>query len=327
MKKVFCLLIIVSVITLQAQDLKPRFTERLTNTEADNAEWYNKISEEQEMENYMLQLVTSKKKDNYDATWVCMQIFDKQNNKFIQELDLSPYDFNAPYKDVIGSGDFNFDGFEDFSLFGGYAAGPNTFSCYFLYDPEKHIFTSSEISGVSLEFWDSEKLIYERNQCCAGSQYSERFFKVVNNRMVMVEEHCYHAKMNNDGALVVDENDELIFDEVDCNDPYFDVKLKSQGLKRNFRLKAFFYDEDMAGGYVIYDGQTARIPMRHTHSEIVENHENEGRPNMVEHFYNEYYQGIITGTYSFTIQGARVYKASYIRKKDNKKFELEVKEE
>jgi hypothetical protein len=107
--------------------------------------------------------------------------------------------------------------------------------------------------------------------------------------------------------------------------PYMDIHLQSAGLKNNFQLRLAIYDEDMSGGFVQYRGQTERMPIQFDRQEVAEDRSEEGRPDVRILFYNEIYQGEINGVYVLTIQGANVYNASYLRKKDGKKFSLDIK--
>jgi len=171
--------------------VQPSTTTILTEEERDKDEWAERISEVDSLEHYYLKLVTAKNKEYSFADFSSVQVFDKHTNQFIQEIDLRSCDYcNWVGVGTIGSGDFNFDGYEDFSLYAGFAAGPNTVSLYILYDPETKTFFKSEIGGVSLEFDDSSKTIFERNQCCAGMYVTETTYKVVDNKMVVVEKHC-----------------------------------------------------------------------------------------------------------------------------------------
>jgi hypothetical protein len=110
----------------------------------------------------------------------------------------------------------------------------------------------------------------------------------------------------------------------DCEVPNRKVLLKSMHQKKDFSLILAFCDNTYNNGYVLYTGQTERIPIQLDHEEIVEDRSEEGRPNVRNLFYNEIYRGEINGSYVLTLQGARFYGASYIRKKDGKTIELEV---
>ncbi len=91
----------------------------------------------------------------------------------------------------ISIGDFNFDGNPDFSLFEQSYAGPNTTSLYFLYDPKTHKYFNSGWEGVSLDFDFVAKKVFERNSCCAGRTQTTATYKVVQNKLILIEEHCY----------------------------------------------------------------------------------------------------------------------------------------
>ncbi len=52
------------------------------------------------------------------------------------------------------------------------------------------IHTVSEISGVSLEFDYSECVIYEHNQCCAGTRHMNAMYRIEDNKMVLIEQSC-----------------------------------------------------------------------------------------------------------------------------------------
>lgn len=168
----------------------PNTTSILTEEDRKKDEWHKKISDIDSLEHYYLKLVTTKSKDYSFADFTSVQVFDKQSHQFIQEIDLDCDYCNWTGVGSIGSGDFNFDGYEDFSLFAGFAAGPNTASLYFVYDPQTKTFYLSEINGVSLEFNDIDQTIFERNQCCAGMYVTETTYKVVDNKMVIIEKHC-----------------------------------------------------------------------------------------------------------------------------------------
>ena len=43
----------------------------------------------------------------------------------------------------------------------------------------------------AIDFYSKAKRIYERNQCCAGSQITTAEYKVVNNKMVLIKERCF----------------------------------------------------------------------------------------------------------------------------------------
>lgn len=87
-------------------------------------------------------------------------------------------------------GDYNFDGIEDFSVFEGSYAGPNTSSIYILKLKDSDKYVVSDFSGVSLVFDSESKQILERNQCCAGRSIMTAIYKVVDNKMILIGREC-----------------------------------------------------------------------------------------------------------------------------------------
>jgi hypothetical protein len=119
---------------------------------------------------------------------VAVKQLAKKTNHLVQQLAVDCQSHGIHSLEV---GDYNFDGQPDFSVFESSYAGPNTSSLYFLYDPAKRRFIDSGFAGVSLEFNQKTKRIFERNSCCAGSSVTTAEYKVVRNRMVVVAQHCY----------------------------------------------------------------------------------------------------------------------------------------
>jgi hypothetical protein len=117
-----------------------------------------------------------------------VKLFEKKTDWLLQTI---PVECQLRGMNTVSVGDFNFDGFPDFAVFEQGYAGPNTSSLYFLYNPATKRYFKSSYSGVSLEFDAKAKRIYETNSCCAGSSVQKFIYKVVNNRMVLVAQHCY----------------------------------------------------------------------------------------------------------------------------------------
>ncbi|MDR2971842.1 MAG: hypothetical protein LBU83_07950, partial [Bacteroidales bacterium] len=166
MKKSFIIFtVLLSFLqTLQAQ--QPRFVEFRTIAEIENEEWQAKITDEVELGDYILQLVTSKEKSDDDNQWLCVQILDKNARQLMQEIKLG-YGGRGESFEI---GDYNFDGYEDFSLYGGCATLDNCFSFYFLFDSESKTFFASGFDGTNLEFHSDTKTITSSNRCCAGTE-------------------------------------------------------------------------------------------------------------------------------------------------------------
>src|SRR5690606_37054635 len=121
------------------------------------------------------------------ARVIGIRIFEKKTDKLLQEisLDCQLWGLNS-----VSVGDYNFDGIEDFSVFEQSYAGPNTSSVYFLFDPVTNRYFDSGFTGTSLEFDEKSKRIYEHNQCCAGRSHMNAEYKIVDNKMVLVEQSC-----------------------------------------------------------------------------------------------------------------------------------------
>jgi hypothetical protein len=123
-----------------------------------------------------------------DSRVVAVKLLAKKTNRLVQQLAV---DCELHGVHSVEVGDYNFDGLPDFSIFESSYAGPNTSSLYFLYDPARRQLVDSGYAGVSLEFDQKKKRIYERNSCCAGSSVTTAEYKVVHNEMVLLAQHCY----------------------------------------------------------------------------------------------------------------------------------------
>ncbi len=135
-------------------------------------------------EDHYFKLLISKEKEE-DIRVVGVRVYEKKTDRLIQEiaLDCRFWGLNS-----ITVGDFNFDCIDDFSVFETSYAGPNTSSIYILRAPDSEKYFVSEISGISLEF--DSGLIYEHNQCCAGRSHMNATYKLVNNKMVLINSSC-----------------------------------------------------------------------------------------------------------------------------------------
>jgi hypothetical protein len=116
-----------------------------------------------------------------------VKIIEKKTDKLIQKIDVGG-DFWGLFS--LNIGDYNFDGFEDFSVFETSYAGPNTSRTYFLYNPKTEKYFDGGFTGTSLEFDSKTKRIVEHNQCCAGRSIERTEYKVVNSKMVQVKKTC-----------------------------------------------------------------------------------------------------------------------------------------
>ena len=111
------LLISLFLPGLQAQEnsAMPRFTEFRTPEEFDSGGWQNKIIDEAQIDSRILQLVTSKDTVDYYNRWICVQVLDKTTRRLLQEIDLAA-DEEGGVGDMLCVDDYNFDGYDDFSM-------------------------------------------------------------------------------------------------------------------------------------------------------------------------------------------------------------------
>ena len=171
------------------KELKITLNKTFDINDGDSVEWEDReILQPVSLDNKYFKLIVSKKKGEFYPKVTGVKVLEKKTHKLLQKLNV---DCELVGLDNISIGDYNFDGLLDFSVFESSYAGPNTSSLYFLYDPKSDKYIESDFSGVSLEFDNTEKRIYERNQCCEGSQITTAVYKVVNNKMVLVEQHCF----------------------------------------------------------------------------------------------------------------------------------------
>lgn len=117
-----------------------------------------------------------------------VRVIDKKTDELEQEFEL---DAQIRGLNNVSIDDYNFDGFEDFSIFEQSYAGANTSSIYFLYNPRTKHFFKSDFTGTSLSFDQNTKTVTEENVCCGGRTRTTAIYKVVDNKMVLVEQHCF----------------------------------------------------------------------------------------------------------------------------------------
>lgn len=135
--------------------------------------------------NYFKLLISKNEGD--DIQVIGVRVYEKKTDRLVQEfgLDCQFWGLNN-----ISVSDYNFDGVDDFSVFESSYAGPNTSSIYILNNPKTGLYFISQISGISLQFDYAAKLIYEHNQCCAGRMHMNATYKLVDNKMVVIEQKC-----------------------------------------------------------------------------------------------------------------------------------------
>lgn len=144
------------------------------------------ILQDESLNDFYFRQVLSGTGDNVRVSG--LKIFRKGTDVQLQELSM-----DCEFMGLSGTttGDYNFDGYPDISVYEGSYAGANTSSLYFLYDPVKKNFYKSGFTGVSLQFDPVKKRITEVNSCCAGTSVIHTVYKVVRNEMVQTEAHCY----------------------------------------------------------------------------------------------------------------------------------------
>lgn len=150
--------------------------------------WANKeLIQSEALKDHYFKVLVSKDAADDEPSVKGIKIVDKHTNQLYQALTLhcQSHDINS-----VSVDDYNFDGYDDFSVFESSYAGPNTSSIYFLYNPQTKKFFESSFTGVSLEFDKKTKTIWEDNQCCAGRQRTRIGYKLVDNKMVQKEKHC-----------------------------------------------------------------------------------------------------------------------------------------
>jgi hypothetical protein len=159
-------------------------------------QWKNReLIQDTSLENFFFKLLLSKEDDAHQAVVTGVRIYEKKTGKLFQEIAV---DCSLSGLRNTAVADYNFDGHPDFSLFEASYAGPNTTSLYFLYDPGVRQYVNSGFEGVSLEFDANTKTIWERNQCCAGATVTTAIYKVVRNKMILKEHHCYKRNEQTD---------------------------------------------------------------------------------------------------------------------------------
>jgi len=171
----------------RGKELKISLTKDFDLNSDTGEEWKEReILQPVSLKGKYFKLVISKDKDNsFGVSGI--KIIEKKTDKLIQKVSVQ-----TPLMGLynINVGDYNFDGFEEFSVFESSYAGPNTSRIYFLYNPKTGKYFESSFSGTSLEFDSKTKRIFEHNQCCAGRSIERTEYKVVNDKMVQVNKTC-----------------------------------------------------------------------------------------------------------------------------------------
>jgi hypothetical protein len=171
------------------QELPIKLDKEFELESGDSISWQDReIIQQVSLKNIYFKLVISKTTDYFYPVVSGIKVLQKQTDSLIQFIKLECELWGL---DNLKIGDYNFDGVNEFSVFESSYAGPNTSRKYFLYNSKTRKFFDSNFEGVSLDFDQKTKRISEHNQCCAGRQHTTAKYKVVNNKMVLVEQHCY----------------------------------------------------------------------------------------------------------------------------------------
>lgn len=117
-----------------------------------------------------------------------VRIFDKKTKQLMVTVDAGGAECRGDEVDV---GDYNFDGYEDFSVFDSNFAGANTTKAYYIYHPKtRHYEYSDQLTDVSLSFNAKTKTVTSTNQCCAGSQYLILHSKWQDKQLKLQRKEC-----------------------------------------------------------------------------------------------------------------------------------------
>lgn len=169
--------------------LKIKLIKQFEIDYGDKTVWSNReLLQPQSTSTHYFKLLVSKEAIDRDARVNGVHVLEKKTDRLIQKIEL---DCQLWGLENIAVGDFNFDGLSDFSVFEQSYAGPNTSSKYILKLPHADHYFVSDFSGTSLEFDSASKLIFENNSCCAGTRRMTATYKVVNNKMVLIEKKCF----------------------------------------------------------------------------------------------------------------------------------------
>ncbi|WP_433829919.1 XAC2610-related protein [Flavobacterium anhuiense] len=170
------------------KELRVSLTKEFDLSSNTGEEWTEReILQPVSLKDKYFKLIISKEKESSYFGVSGVKIIEKKTDKLIQKVDLQCQLWGLYNLNI---GDYNFDGFEEFSVFESSYAGPNTSRIYFLFNPKTGKYFESSFSGTSLEFDSKTKRIYEHNQCCAGRSVERTEYKVVNNKMVVIKKTC-----------------------------------------------------------------------------------------------------------------------------------------
>jgi hypothetical protein len=168
--------------------LKIALTKQFEIDNYDETVWADReLLQSASTDKHYFNLLISKDEPGNEARVTGVKIIEKKTDRVIQTITL---DCQLWGLENVSVADFNFDGVDDFSVFEASYAGPNTSSIYILRHPNSERYFVSDFAGTSLEFDSISKVIFERNQCCAGRSIMTAQYKVVDNKMLLIRKEC-----------------------------------------------------------------------------------------------------------------------------------------
>lgn len=320
MKLLFSLFILLFSYTtshISAQDL---VTSYRTDDEKRNEEWFNKITDEQEVNGLIVQLVTSKGKDDFQIETEKIQVFDKGKKECIQQFEIVLYSSSDSFSFV----DFNFDGYDDLEFDGGYGTLDNKVSYIIFYDPKINMFGEDEFSGSNVEIDYDTKTISTSNRCCAGSEEEYTKYTFRGKDIVLLEKQCLTSNNFDDEGYQIDNKDEegyLIFREKDCMKYLVDIEIREKKKESTYRF--VIYDKDLYGGFVQrVDSSNNDVPRIPIHLDWERSKNLEKKSAM--YIYNQIDNDVVNGSYSFQQKADSSYTISFTPHNSKQKIKFEI---
>lgn len=97
---------------------------------------------------------------------------------------------------------------------------------------------------------------------------------------------------------------------------------RSAGLAKEFRLDIYYHNKGK-GAFIQYHGQKGIIPLQIKSYNRDTSERSSGQPDEETYVWDEIIDGKITGSYGFSIMHHTISNAWYLRRKDQRKFNLE----
>lgn len=116
-----------------------------------------------------------------------VHIYDKKTHQLLDTIQTG----GECRGDEVHVGDYNFDGYQDFSVYSEGFAGANSKNIYVLYNPLTHHYESNdELNDVSLSFDPKHKIVTSTNQCCSGRQTLIQRYTWKKNKLKKLDSSC-----------------------------------------------------------------------------------------------------------------------------------------